>query len=73
MSAKKPQSDHGKALAAFQRGWITRKEYQECWAGYAWVSGRGLWRWRKTLFLYRLELVPLSQGRAAKLTGKKAA
>ena len=43
MSAKKPQSYHGKALAAFQGGWITAHEYRLCLLEKAWVSGRAIW------------------------------
>lgn len=38
--AKRPQTAHGKALAAFTNGLITREEYQRCCIGRAWVSGR---------------------------------
>ena len=37
--AKRPQTEHGKALAAFIKGQITRDEYKACCRGEAYVSG----------------------------------
>lgn len=40
--AKRPTTDHAKAIGAYINGWITREEYQMCYIGEAWVSGKSL-------------------------------
>ena len=55
MSAKKPQTDHARALAAFQGKWITAQEYRKCLRGSAWISGRGMYVfgvWRPSLVYF---------------------
>ena len=39
MSAKRPQTLHGKALAALIKGQITREEYRLCCQCKAWING----------------------------------
>jgi hypothetical protein len=39
MGAKRSQTWHGRALAAFIKGQITREEYQMCVRGEAYVEG----------------------------------
>lgn len=58
MSAKKPQTDHGKALAAFIGGWITRLEYQACCAEKAWVQGRAIYKWDRRSLRLRMTWFP---------------
>lgn len=41
--AKKAQTPHGRALAAFTTGRITKAEYQACVRGEAWIEGAFLY------------------------------
>jgi hypothetical protein len=45
MSAKRPQTQSGKARAAFMLGKITRAEYRSILRRDLWISGKHLWAW----------------------------
>ena len=64
MSAKKPRTDHAKALAAFQGKWITKAEYQACVARRAWVNGRTLFTWDRFTGRANMDWFP-SRGKVA--------
>lgn len=65
MSAKRPRTDHGRALAAFVRGQITRREYQLCCIGDAWVSGRGIYLPDGAIWGWHLRPFASAPGKAA--------
>lgn len=44
MSAKKPQTPHAKALAAYNLNRITRAEYMKCVVGHAVIRGNEIWQ-----------------------------
>lgn len=46
--AKAPSNPHARARAAYVLGRITARQYAECLAGRAWVSGRFLLRFGLT-------------------------
>lgn len=55
MSAKRPQTDHGRARHAFVTGKISRGEYLDCLADRALISRNALWLERETAYgIYRL-------------------
>lgn len=41
--SRKPQTDHAQAIAAFQRGLITRDEFKDCCRGVSIVDGSQFW------------------------------
>jgi hypothetical protein len=47
MSANRPQTEDGKARAAFIKRHITREEYKLCVTGDLWIEGAWLVGWAK--------------------------